>query len=271
MSYKHDYDLNRKEPYSPEEFIDLLGNIAEERWAGIHHPLVKKFLKGELTKEQIKIWAIQEYWFYKGPSYWSAAEAANAPTLVDQQILMDPLVTEMGTGDKESHVSLYIKFCKALGATEEEVTNTPLLPGTVSAVMEFYNICKYLPLPEALAAEKIAGENVNKIRHEKYVEAYKKYYTFVPEDAMIFHAEHVEEDVGHTQIGQYLVKKYATSKEGQNRMWEAEVRFLALQWVLYDSIYRVAVEKEEVPTFKVSQFFPLPYFDTNDIPIPKFD
>ncbi len=271
MKYEHDFDLNRKEPYSPEEFIDLMGSIAEERWAGIHHPLVKLFLEGKLSKEQIKTWAIQEYWFYKGPSYWSAAEAANAPTLLDQQILMDPLVTEMGTGDKESHVTLYMKYCKALGASEEEVLNTPLLPGTVSAVMEFYNICKFLPLPEALAAEKIAGENVNKIRHEKYVEAYQKYYPFVPKDAMIFHAEHVEEDVGHTQIGQYLVKKYSTSKEGQNRMWEAEVRFLALQWVLYDSIYRVAVEKQEVPTFKVSKFFPLPYFDSNDIPVPKFD
>ena len=236
MEQKHKYDIDRKKPYTPDEFVELLGKIAEETWAGVHHPLVKKFLDGKLTKEQLRVWAIQEYWFYKGPSYWSAAEAANAPTLLDQQILMDPLVTEMGTGSKESHVDLYVKYCKAIGVTEKEIFSTPLLPGTVSAISEFYNICKFLPLPEAIAAEKIAGENVNKIRHELYMTAFKKYDSWIPENSLMFHKEHVTEDVGHTQIGVYLVRKYATSKEGQNRMWEAEVRFLSLQWVLYDGI-----------------------------------
>jgi pyrroloquinoline-quinone synthase len=271
MNQKHIYDLDRKKPYTPQEFVELLGKIAEETWAGVHHPLVQKFLKGELTREQMKAWAIQEYWFYKGPSYWSAAEAANAPTLEDQQILMDPLVTEMGTGNKESHVDLYLKYCNALGVTKEEIFSTPLLPATVTAISEFYNICKYLPLPEAISAEKIAGENVNKIRHELYVKAYKKYYSWIPEESLRFHIEHVTEDVGHTQIGEYLVKKYATSKEAQNRMWEAEVRFLSLQWVLYDGIYQAVVNKDNPPMFNVSRFYPLPYYDMNDIPVPEFD
>ena len=271
MEQKHKYDIDRKKPYTPDEFVELLGKIAEETWAGVHHPLVKKFLDGKLTKEQLRVWAIQEYWFYKGPSYWSAAEAANAPTLLDQQILMDPLVTEMGTGSKESHVDLYVKYCKDIGVTEKEIFSTPLLPGTVSAISEFYNRCKFLPLPEAIAAEKIAGENVNKIRHELYMTAFKKYYSWIPENSLMFHKEHVTEDVGHTQIGVYLVKKYATSKEAQNRMWEAEVRFLSLQWVLYDGIYQAIFSDIKPPMFNVSPFYPLPYYDTNDIPVPKFD
>ncbi len=265
------YDLKKKEPYDPDEFVELLGNIAEETWAGVVHPLAKMFLDGKLTKEQLKTWAIQEYWFYKGPSYWSAAEAANAPTLLDQQILMDPLVTEMGTGNKESHVDLYVKYCNAMGITLDEILSTPLLPGTVSSVSEFYNICKFLPLPEAIAAEKIAGENVNKIRHEKYYSAYRKYYSWIPESALIFHKEHVTEDVGHTKIGMYLVKKYATSKEAQNRMWEAEVRFLSLQWVLYDGIYQYSVMGAKPPMFSVSSFYPLPYYDMNELPVPEFE
>ena len=46
---------------------------------------------------------------------------------------------------------------------------------------------------------------------------------------------------------------------------------MALQWVLYDGIYQAIFSDIKPPTFNVSHFYPLPYYDTNDIPVPKFD
>ncbi|BBD72030.1 hypothetical protein HS1genome_0419 [Sulfodiicoccus acidiphilus] len=264
---KYGFDLRRREPYDPREFVDMLTRISRDYWAGIHHPLVKKFLNGELSKEQLRVWAVEEYWFYRGPNYWSAAEIANSPELEDQEILMEPIATEIGTAEKEGHVKLYLRYLKALGVSYEDLINTPLLPTTIVAVSEFYNICKYLSLGEAIAAEKIAGENINKERHALYVEAFRKHYKWIPEDAIEFHKEHVTEDVKHTQIGIYLAEKYASTKEAQNRMWDAAMRFLALLWTLYEGVYQVAVNGVNMPRFAVNSTFPIPYSEVSQIPL----
>ncbi|MEM1599414.1 MAG: iron-containing redox enzyme family protein [Sulfolobaceae archaeon] len=266
---KYGFELNIKEPYDPKEFVDILSRVARDYWAGIHHPLAQLFLEGKLTKEQLRIWAIEEYWFYKGPNYWSAAEIANAPELEDQELLFDPLLTEIGSEKEEGHVKLYLKYLNALGVSYEELINTPLLPTTIVAVSEFYNICKYLSLAEAIAAEKIAGEYINRERHALYVEAFRKYYTWIPEEAIQFHKAHVEEDVRHSQIGIYLAQKYASTKEAQNRMWDAAIRFLALYWTLYEGIYQVAVNGVNMPRFPVNPTFPLQYCQSNPIPKPQ--
>jgi hypothetical protein len=50
---KYGFELDRKEPYDPKEFVDILSKVARDYWAGIHHPLAQLFLEGKLTKQQL--------------------------------------------------------------------------------------------------------------------------------------------------------------------------------------------------------------------------
>ncbi len=61
------FDFARKEPYSPDEFLDLLQKEALHANARVEHPYVQLLADGKLTIDQLRDYATQDYQLKKCP------------------------------------------------------------------------------------------------------------------------------------------------------------------------------------------------------------
>lgn len=243
LTYETNYDWHSQKPYSVEQFFKIIENFVENNFYGFQHPLGRKLLDGKFTPQELKFLAIQEYYYYWGTTWWNAYKVGNADTLLQQRKLHDALLDELGTDLIEknglpAHSALFLKYCEGLGVTLEEIQAHPIATGVMIAITELLRIAKYRPHYEFIACSNLVVEKMRPPFYASLLETFKKYYTWVPKDALLFYEIHAHLDVHHTSIGKKIVTEYIQdSKRDQDAVYSAILRSTALRKVMYDSIY----------------------------------
>ena len=148
-------DYNRDKAYQPAEFLELMKAEVRTGTARLESSFVQLLFNGELTMDQVRGWARQDYALKKCPTWWVAARMLNSPSMAVQRRLMGTLNEELGT-EALSHTDMYLQFGRALGYTDEEMEEAPLLPSTVLAVDELMSINRNRSVMESLASGSVA-------------------------------------------------------------------------------------------------------------------
>lgn len=254
------FDFQRLEPYGPDEFLALLRAEALDRNARLEHPYVKLLVEGKLTPEQLRDFAKQDYQLKKCPSWWAAGRILNARTISDQKLIAKAFVEEMGGSDPghTGHQAMYLEFGKALGLSEEAMEHAELLPSTVLAVDMLMHINRHRSAPEGLASGSIMGEAVNVHVSKMLVPAFEKHYR-VPREGLVWFLEHIEADEEHGGIGEAVVRKYAVTKDMQNKIWDCIIRTKAAWWIFFDGLYSATFGGMALPRYKVGRDLPDSY------------
>jgi pyrroloquinoline-quinone synthase len=248
------FDFARPEPYGPEEFLQLLRAEALDRNARLEHPYVLKLVAGKLSREKLRDFATQDYQLKKCPSWWVAARILNSPTIEDQKIIAKTFVEEMGGMDPRftGHQAMYLEFGKALGLSEAELEQAELLPSTILAVDMLMQINRHRSVVEGLASGSIMGETTNVKFSRMLVPAFEEHYK-LPRSGLGWFLEHIEADQQHGAMGEALVKKYATTRDMQNKVWDCIIRTKAAWWVFFDGLYSVTFGGIDLPRYKVGK------------------
>ena len=220
------FDYRRNQAYDAEEFLTMLQDEVREGNARLEHPFVRKLFGGELTMDQVRGWAKQDFALKRCPTWWNAGRLLNSPTLAVQRQVVKSLWEELGE-EGEGHTEMYLRFGAALGISEEEMFQAPLLPSTVLVVDELLSINRYRPVVEALASGSVAGEAINVDFCTRFVEASDRVY-HIDRDGLEWFTEHIVADASHSSLGERLVLQYATTKEVQNRVVDAVIRSKAV-------------------------------------------
>jgi pyrroloquinoline quinone (PQQ) biosynthesis protein C len=252
------FDWAREKPYDPEELLDMFYKAIDVGFYGTNHPLALKLLAGELSKEQLQFMGIQEYWYFRCTVWWNAGKVLHCPYLEDQQELLGPLAEEAGVDGGAAHEKQFIKYLEGIGLDLETVKATGALPETISCVDEFFNINSHGRLIESLAANNLVAETMRPKQYPKLIEAFKKYYPWVPEESLEFFHTHSEADIDHAELGVKLFKKYARSIEAQRVAWTALIRSLSARWTFYDGIMKYMDDKNP-PLLPIWDRFPFTY------------
>ena len=74
----------------------------------------------------------------------------------------------------------------------------------------------------------------------RFVRANDRVY-HIDRDGMEWFTEHIVADAGHSSLGERLVLEHATTKEVQNRVWDAVVRSKAAYWVFFEGLHQAYV------------------------------
>ena len=196
------FDFNREAPYEPSAFLRMLQEEVRERNARLEHPFVRLLFDGELTMDQVRGWAKQDFALKRCPTWWNAGRLLNAPTLELQKMIVNTLYEELG-GEGGGHTEMYLRFGQALGISEDDMYGAPLLPSTVLAVDEFMSINRDRPVVESLASGSVAGEAINVGFCTSFLAANERAYHIPPEGPEWF-LEHIEADAGHSSLGERL-------------------------------------------------------------------
>jgi len=195
---------------------------------------MKLLYAGKLTLDQLRGWAINRYYFHGHIPEKEAAIAANCPPDV-RSLWIEKLVEEAGGKGKPSHPDLWLRFCKDLGLSEEQVMKAGVLPAVRMAVDGYLNLARYKPWRVGVAAS--LTEHLVPKRMEKMIDAFKKYYPFVTEDGMTFFKEHMVADVEHGELTIGLVEKYTHTQGDQAEIREGYFYKIDMHRVILDSVY----------------------------------
>ena len=236
------FELPRSEHYPTDEFLELLREEVRQRNARLEHPFVRLMFDGELTLDQLRGWAKQDFALKRCPTWWNAGRLLNAPTLAVQRQVARSLVEELGE-EGGGHTDLYLRFGRALGLADEEMEGAPLLPSTVLVLDELMAINRHRPVVESLASGSVAGEAINVEFCTRFVQASDRAYHIAREGLEWFY-EHIEADSGHSSLGERLVLQLATTKDVQDRVWDAVIRSKAAYWVFFEGVYQAYVLSE---------------------------
>ena len=200
------------------------------------NPFTEKWVKGELTRDQLGAWVSQHYQYVSQFPRWCAAVYAECPDADARDFLLENIVEEE-SGVK--HVDLLIRFGEACGTTRERIED----PNNANAVTRGLQAwCYATAMREhfvvATAALIVGLESQVPSIYKKQIVPLREVYKFT-EDEIEFFDLHITSDVVHGERGYQIVLENANTVELQQRClqfvrWGAEMRY-AYTRSLYDT------------------------------------
>lgn len=92
------------------------------------HPFYQRWLAGELTLDDLRVYAGQYYKFEAAFPGYLTKVLAKLDTAADRKVLLQNLVDE--EGGAESHLEMFARFGGALGLTRDQLETSPLKDST---------------------------------------------------------------------------------------------------------------------------------------------
>src|ERR1700704_4028798 len=136
------------------EFRSQLESAVSARHSRLN-PFTERWVRGELTRQQLGAWVCQHYQYVSQFPRWCAAVYAGCPDADARDFLLENIVEEE-SGTK--HVDLLIRFAEACGVRRAEVERTVQLPATRAPTAWVYEMA-HRPFPEAAAGLLVGLES----------------------------------------------------------------------------------------------------------------
>jgi len=183
----------------------------------------KSVLNGELSREQLKKWALNL--FYVTGQHIRAFGGIFMNTglgPLDQKIrrhIVENLIDEetvMGRGD-DAHWMLSMRLAKALGATDEEIMQPVVSKEAVDYVTWVIELGRQEYGLVTLAAMSLGGETRSDNSMKGFVKALREKYALSREALEFFYA-HMGEAEAHGEPVFDMVREYATTEERQQKI-----------------------------------------------------
>lgn len=225
-------------PKSTEAFVqELMTTIQAKRSFG-GHPLWKEIAAGKVSAEGLKVFAQQFFLQVREFPRAVSAMHANCP-YADARVELAESLYEEETGQISGcglpHPELFIKFGEAVGLKREDMIEAEALPGTAALIHWFETSTKNRSFLEGAAAINLAAEGQVPGAFANFARSLEEHYG-LETDAVAFWDVHEEADKDHSDVGDHIVVRYATTDEWQDRARAAVNQSLAMWWQFFDGI-----------------------------------
>jgi len=224
-------------------FIEDLKQRIDARRTFGRHPLWLRIQEGRLGAPGLRTFA--EQFFLQVREFPRAVSALHARCpFPDERVELAESLYEEETGRisgcNVSHPELFIRFGEAVGTRRAAMVDGDPLPGTAALIDWFELSTTQRSFIEGAAATNLAAEGQVPGAFAPLARALEKHYGLSREQ-VAFWDVHEEADREHSDIGDHVVIRYATSPEWQAKVRAAVERSLTLWWQFFDDIAR-AVE-----------------------------
>ncbi len=219
-------------------FYAALEDARRPRGSG-KHPFSQAWSNGQLTRTQLGLWAIQHYYYIVAIPQQFAALYARMPDATGREMLMENLAGEEPPhAPEKSHPRLLLKFAKACGLSEEQVTGAEargdILPGTRAMRAWIWELATIRPISEACAGIMVALEGQLPTLYPGYIAAMEK-MGFTDDELEFFHV-HVENDDEHAAVGLQLCHRFSDTVEKQKLSIQAVAGSAGLRYNMLSEI-----------------------------------
>jgi pyrroloquinoline quinone (PQQ) biosynthesis protein C len=230
---------------SGEQFATQLKADLEARKAFRNHPWIKKFERGELTKEQVRTWVEQQYYVtgHDGHILLSAM-LGKAPNDKIRQEIIENIIEET-TGSKiegsAPHNELYIRLGEALESSREKMTNLEPLPEAL-ALRSYWELMMVThSFAEGMAAGSLGGEAQLPGNAARFAKVLEEKYGLSHEQTAFWWV-HEQADMEHGDAAFRFVASLCTTEEEQKKVRATLRRSLELAWLFFDGLEKATSE-----------------------------
>jgi pyrroloquinoline-quinone synthase len=213
-------------------------DVHERRSFG-RHPLWLKIAEGRLSRPALGQFARQ--FFLQVVEFPRAVSALHSrcPDLAERVKLAESIYEEE-TGrlsGSKPHPELFLDFAAACGVSRAEMLATEPLPSTAALIHWFEFATKILPFYEGVAAINLAAEGQVVGAFGPFARALQKHYG-LDEAAVAFWDVHEIADAEHSDVGDHIVVRFATTAERQEAIRKAVHTSLAMWTQFFDGMDR---------------------------------
>jgi pyrroloquinoline-quinone synthase len=203
------------------------------------HPFTEKWVRGELNREQLAQWAIQQWHFIGNFSQYMAGIYARCTEREARDYLLENMWEEELRGTR--HSEYLIQFAGACGVDRETFLGTPALP-TTEALVDWCRVrALYDPWVVGAAGLNIGLESQVVGIMERVTPPLIEKYGFEEREVDYFMV-HWKTDQMHSQRAYEIVDRYARTSEVQKECLMRVGRATEMRWLFTDGIYRTFVD-----------------------------
>jgi pyrroloquinoline quinone (PQQ) biosynthesis protein C len=221
-------------------FVESLKKTIEARRTFGSHPLWCRIEDGRLPQGGLRTFAVQ--FFLQVREFPRAVSALHAHCpFPDARIELAESLYEEETGRisgcNVSHPELFIRFGEAVGVARDEMVRGEPLPATAALIDWFELATTQRSFIEGAAAINLAAEGQVPGAFGPFARALERHYGLTREQ-VAFWDVHEMADREHSDIGDHIVLRFATSAEWQEKVRRAVERSLGSWWEFFDGIAR---------------------------------
>jgi pyrroloquinoline-quinone synthase len=206
--------------------LDLWSRLAEvdARWNVLDHSFYRRWSRGELTRDELALYAGQ-YRHVVVALAEAAAGAARAASAEESAELA------AHAGEEAAHVALWDEFASAAGADRPQPADTETAACAEAWAGEGRDLLGHLV---ALYAIESAQPAISRVK----ADGLREHYGFAAGPATAYFDLHAERDQQHAEDGRALIAGRLAGADEDRLVAEAE-RVLRANWELLDGVERI--------------------------------
>ena len=159
-----------------EEFVARL-RAQGSRYHNLH-PFHRRMDAGELSREELRRWVTNRFYYQKCIPLKDAAILANCPEVEVRRLWIQRIVDHDGTAEGGGGTESWVRLGEALGVGRDELLSEQgVLPGVRYAVDAYVDFARRKPWVEAVASSltELFGPGAMRAR----VEAFERHYPWI--------------------------------------------------------------------------------------------
>ncbi len=220
-------------PSPPEEFIALL-RAQGTRYHNLH-PFHRRMDAGELTREELRRWVTNRFYYQKCIPLKDAAILANCPEVEVRREWIQRIIDHDGATDGTGGIESWLRLGEALGVSRAElVSEQRVLPAVRYAVDAYVNFASQKSWIEAVASSltELFGPAAIRVR----LEALERHYEWIDPEGLEYFRTRLVKAPRDAQYALDLTVQRCRTREQQEAA-VAALRFKTeMLWAQLDAI-----------------------------------
>ena len=222
------------------EFARKLQETIDAKRTFGRHPLWLRISAGEVSRSNMRIWAQQ--FFLQVREFPRAVSALHSNCMLpnERTKLAENLYEEETgrlSGCNASHPELFMRFGAGLGLGRAEMIYAQAFPGTFKLIEWFHSAARDQSFFEGAAAINLAAEGQVPGAFAPFARELERHYGLTREQ-VAFWDIHDEADRDHSDVGEHIVARHATTDEWQEKIHRSLSHSLDMWWQFFDDIER---------------------------------
>jgi pyrroloquinoline-quinone synthase len=223
-----------RQPYTPEAFTEALRKVGTSRYHDKHR-FHERMNAGTLSRQDLKTWAVNRYYYQRSIPLKDAAILSNCPEREIRRRWIKRILDHDGTTAGEGGIETWLRLCHAVGATREEVESEKLVvPGVRFAVDAYLTLARIRPWIEAVASS--LTELFAPTLMAKRISAFEHHYKWVDEEGLAYFRSRVTLAKTDADYALPLVLERARTREQQDACIAAVETKCDILWAQLDAI-----------------------------------
>jgi pyrroloquinoline-quinone synthase len=199
------------------------------------HPFHDRMNAGTLSRQDLKTWATNRYYYQRSIPLKDAAILSNCPDREVRRSWIKRIVDHDGSASSAGGIEAWLRLCHAVGATREEVESEKLVvPGVRFAVDAYLTLARTRPWLEAVASS--LTELFAPTLMAKRIEAFEQHYPWVDPEGLAYFRSRVTLAKADSDYALSLVLGRCGSRAEQERCLAALETKCDILWAQLDAI-----------------------------------